>query len=69
MFYYSTGLSSPRGGYDGGELPRARDVSVVIHPPIYRGDPKYTMMAAAWGQFVDHDITATALSKGMAERL
>lgn len=49
---------------DGSSLPSARAVSVTVHRPVYRDDPKFTVMLAVWGQFMDHDVTATALSLG-----
>lgn len=61
---YGDGISSPRTGVDGAILPSARDVSVTVHRPSYEHDSTFTVMLAVWGQFVDHDITATALSKG-----
>ncbi|XP_063825224.1 peroxidase [Ostrinia nubilalis] len=61
---YGDGISSPRTGTDGASLPSARDVSVTVHRPSYAHDTTFTVMLAVWGQFVDHDITATALSKG-----
>ncbi|CAH2228163.1 jg13070, partial [Pararge aegeria aegeria] len=57
-------ISSPREGVDGASLPSARDVSVTVHRPSYAHDTQFTVMLAVWGQFIDHDITATALSKG-----
>ncbi|XP_045777812.1 peroxidase isoform X1 [Maniola jurtina] len=61
---YGDGISSPREGVDGASLPSARDVSVTVHRPSYAHDSQFTVMLAVWGQFIDHDITATALSKG-----
>ncbi|KAG8233970.1 hypothetical protein J437_LFUL013462, partial [Ladona fulva] len=61
---YADGVSEPRVAADGSPLPSARDVSLTVHRPIYRNDPNFTVMLAVWGQFFDHDITATALSKG-----
>jgi hypothetical protein len=55
---------TPRLASDGGALPSAREVSIIVHRPMYRDDPKFTVMLAVWGQFIDHDITATALSTG-----
>ncbi|XP_045498321.1 peroxidase isoform X1 [Colias croceus] len=60
---YGDGISSPRTGKNG-SLPSARDVSVTVHRPSYAHDSTFTVMLAVWGQFIDHDITATALSKG-----
>ncbi|CAB3240095.1 unnamed protein product [Arctia plantaginis] len=61
---YGDGVSSPRVGVDGAPLPSARDVSVTVHRASYVHDSSFTVMLAVWGQFLDHDITATALSKG-----
>lgn len=62
---YCDGVSSPRCARDGSELPSARDVSVTIHRPSYFTDKHFTVMLAVWGQFLDHDITATASSQGL----
>lgn len=35
----------------------------MVHRPIYKNDPKFTVMLAVWGQFLDHDITATAATR------
>lgn len=59
-----SGVMAPREASNGGALPSARDVSITLHRPVYRDDPKFTVMLAVWGQFIDHDITATALSTG-----
>ncbi|KAJ8880391.1 hypothetical protein PR048_016860 [Dryococelus australis] len=56
-------VSAPRVASDGGPLPSARQVSVTVHRPLYQDDPAFTVMLAVWGQFLDHDITATALSQ------
>nr|QHN70690.1 cardinal [Limenitis arthemis astyanax] len=61
---YGDGISSPRTATDGSILPSARDVSVTVHRQSYAHDSSFTVMLAVWGQFIDHDITATALSKG-----
>ncbi|PSN38523.1 hypothetical protein C0J52_20098 [Blattella germanica] len=58
---YADGISAPRGAI-GRPLPSARDISVLVHRPMYHDDPAFTVMLAVWGQFIDHDITATALS-------
>ncbi|KAL3290143.1 hypothetical protein HHI36_023507 [Cryptolaemus montrouzieri] len=60
---YSDGISSPRISKTGNLLPTARTVSLVVHRPYFRDDNKFSVMLAVWGQFLDHDITATALSK------
>lgn len=49
---------------DGTDLPSANIVANQIHRPSYAEDRNFTVMLAVWGQFMDHDITATALSRG-----
>lgn len=61
---YGDGISSPRKSHTGGSLPSARNVSLTVHRPSYAIDPDFTMMTAVFGQFLDHDITATALNQG-----
>lgn len=39
-------------------------VSLGVHRPSYSTDPHFTVMLAVFGQFLDHDITATALNQG-----
>lgn len=57
------GISKPRGGKDGKPLPSARTVSLEIHRPYQKEDSKFSIMLAVWGQFLDHDMTATALNQ------
>lgn len=61
FFSLITGIGEPRMGKSGQKLPSARTVSLLVHRPYYREDPKFTVMLAVWGQFLDHDITSTAL--------
>lgn len=60
---HAVGVSAPRRAKNGASLPSARRVSLVVHRPIYKDDPKFTVMLAVWGQFLDHDMTATAPSR------
>ncbi|XP_050497298.1 chorion peroxidase [Diabrotica virgifera virgifera] len=60
---YADGISRPRVSKSGRPLPSSRTVSLIVHRPYYRDDPKFSVMLAVWGQFLDHDITATALSQ------
>ncbi|BFZ09122.1 hypothetical protein BsWGS_12161 [Bradybaena similaris] len=58
---YATGLDSPRQrGKDGLPLPSARNVSLLVIPPadVFT---KYTIALMSWGQWIDHDIVATAV--------
>lgn len=54
----------PRRTHQNSTLPSARQVSTQIHRPSYSSDPNFTVMLAVFGQFLDHDITATALNQG-----
>ncbi|XP_065352349.1 uncharacterized protein LOC135947188 [Cloeon dipterum] len=60
---YGDGISSPRVSTGSKPLPSAREVSIIVHRPTYKNDPHFTVVLAVWGQFVDHDFTATALSR------
>ncbi|XP_018783956.1 PREDICTED: chorion peroxidase [Bactrocera latifrons] len=61
---YADGISRPRASHasDGTQLPPARKVSLDIHRAAYDTDANFTVMLAVFGQFLDHDITATSLS-------
>lgn len=61
---YCDGISSPRCAHDGSKLASAREISITVHRPSYYTDPHFTVMLAVWGQFLDHDITATASNQG-----
>ncbi|XP_066581532.1 peroxidase-like [Prorops nasuta] len=62
---YGDGLDAPRRAKSGRELPSAREVSLRVHKPSASSNPSFTVMLAVFGQFLDHDITATALSQGL----
>lgn len=59
---YADGISEPRKSHSKKELPSARQVSLQVHRAAYGTDSNFTVMLAVFGQFLDHDITATALS-------
>jgi peroxidase len=61
---YCDGISSPRCSFDGSKLASAREISITVHRPSYYTDPHFTVMLAVWGQFLDHDVTATASNQG-----
>lgn len=65
---YGDGVGTPRLGHSGEALPSARRVSLNVHRPSYGSDPKFTVMLAVFGQFLDHDITATALTQAQDGR-
>ncbi|KAI4493627.1 hypothetical protein M0804_001803 [Polistes exclamans] len=62
---YADGIDSPRRARSGNELPSAREVSLKVHKPSPSSNPSFTVMLAVFGQFLDHDITATAISQGV----
>ncbi|BES90095.1 Animal haem peroxidase [Nesidiocoris tenuis] len=59
---YCDGISQPRCG-SRKVLPPARDVTLKLHRANYKSDHKFNFMFAVWGQFVDHDITSTAITR------
>ena len=67
MFYVHLDLDSPRQtSVQGGKLPSARAVSNDVFrskkkPPKNK---KRTMMLMEWGQFLDHDLDKTPVSRG-----
>ncbi|KAJ8313492.1 hypothetical protein KUTeg_008053 [Tegillarca granosa] len=64
--YYSQSIDQPRiNSVRGGELPSARKVSnLLMKCDKERKSDKNSVMVMAWGQFLDHDIVATPVSKG-----
>ncbi|KNC28244.1 Chorion peroxidase [Lucilia cuprina] len=64
---YADGISQPRGVLKNGTslLPPAREVSLKINRASYETDSNFTVMLAVFGQFLDHDITATSLTSSL----
>ncbi|XP_015434799.1 PREDICTED: uncharacterized protein LOC107190503 [Dufourea novaeangliae] len=62
---YADGIEAPRRALSGAELPSAREVSLKVHKPSPSSNPRFSVMLAVYGQFLDHDITATAISQGV----
>ena len=56
-------ISVPRVSRNGYPLPSARLVSAVIHWDFDIPHHMHTLMLMQVGQFVDHDLTRTAISK------
>ncbi|XP_078034231.1 uncharacterized protein LOC144468548 [Augochlora pura] len=61
---YGDGVQSVRRSIDGSPLPSARDVTRIIHEDRDVPLASITHMLMQWGQFVDHDLTATGQSRG-----
>ncbi|XP_011866914.1 PREDICTED: uncharacterized protein LOC105561494 isoform X2 [Vollenhovia emeryi] len=61
---YEDGVQSVRRSRDGRPLPSARDVTSLIHENKDVPLASITHMLMQWGQFVDHDLTATGQSRG-----
>jgi len=55
-------ISKPRVARDGSALPSARLVSLYIHPDVNRPDPIHCLLHMVNGQFIDHDMSKTAIS-------
>lgn len=64
---YADGISQPRGMLKNGTnlLPPAREVSLKVYRSSYETDSNFTVMLAVFGQFLDHDITATSLTSSL----
>ena len=56
-------MSSLRKARDGGTLPEPRRVSYTIHDDVDAPHHIHTTMLLQWGQFIDHDVSLTAISK------
>lgn len=55
---YSDGIEEIRESVRGGALPSPRFISLLVHGSK-ESDSPVTLMLAQWGQFIDHDLTAT----------
>ncbi|XP_015595581.1 uncharacterized protein LOC107267903 isoform X1 [Cephus cinctus] len=62
--FYDDGIQSVRRSITGKSLPSARKISDLIHEDRDVPSPSITHMLMQWGQFIDHDITATAQTRG-----
>ena len=54
---YQDGRHSPRGGLRSSSLPNPRFISTQLHFDVDREFPGITNLVAAFGQFLDHDMT------------
>ncbi|VDI74777.1 Hypothetical predicted protein [Mytilus galloprovincialis] len=69
--YEGSGTTLPRiTGVAGFALPGAREISTTVHTASVAPDnltPPLSYFMMQFGQFLDHDITKTAISKGYAD--
>lgn len=61
---YEDGLQIIRRSVLGGPLPSAREISTIIHQDHDIEMGGITLLLMQFGQFLDHDITASAQSRG-----
>ncbi len=65
---YYPGYNSPRMSQSGDPLPSARKISEKLYQrKPERKDPIHTLIHATFGQFLDHDMTLTPISKLLLE--
>ncbi|XP_039754369.1 peroxidasin homolog [Pararge aegeria] len=61
---YSDGIQAPRRSIFGSKLPSAREISALVHEDKNAENPGITHLLMQWGQFLDHDVTASSQSRG-----
>lgn len=60
-------MSSPRLAKDGSELPNVRKISLALKKFSLRMSSCFSVFQMSFGQFLDHDLTATPTAKGKEE--
>ncbi|XP_045771680.1 chorion peroxidase-like [Maniola jurtina] len=60
---YSDGIQAPRRSIFGPKLPSAREISALVHEDKNAESTGITHLLMQWGQFLDHDLTATSQSR------
>ncbi|XP_066986396.1 peroxidase-like [Macrobrachium rosenbergii] len=61
---YADGISELRRSVTGENLPSARLVSATLNSEPNGDSPSHTILLMTYGQFLDHDLTATPTAKG-----
>ena len=56
-------MEAPRISVTGAPLPSARLVSSTMHWDFDIPNPMHTLMVMQFGQFLDHDMSRTAITK------
>ena len=60
---YGDGIDSPRRAMSGLPLPNTRVISFTLSPETKTLSKYFTHLLMQWGQFIDHDITRTAIQR------
>ncbi|ELU17892.1 hypothetical protein CAPTEDRAFT_214208 [Capitella teleta] len=60
---YSDGIQAPRLSMSGRDLPGARHLSLNLFEEVDHKSPVHTMMLMTYGQFLDHDLSRSAVTK------
>jgi len=63
---YGDGIDSPRRSMNGMPLPNPRVISFTLSPETKTLSKYFTHLLIQWGQFVDHDITRTAIQRTLS---
>ena len=63
LLYFSDGIEEFRRSVSNGPLPNPRVISRLIHRENGRNTNQFTMMVMQWGQFLDHDVTSTPVTR------
>ncbi|XP_013400047.1 peroxidase isoform X2 [Lingula anatina] len=60
---YGDGVGTLRRAKSGADLPNTRTVSHVLHKPVSDADEFATLAVMTFGQFLDHDLDLTPITK------
>jgi peroxidase len=63
LYCVLTAIEKPRVSVTGAPLPSARLVSTTIHWDVDAPDHIHSLMVMIFGQFLDHDLSRTAVTK------